>query len=123
MDQCVEEVEAEPNGDDQSDDRLTHGARLLKPPQGEGVNAHQRQNRATERHKRDIEHDCFLAGASPTAKRRKLSIPNRGSRHKDSIKLCGGNAAILAEAWGVAAGGGRPARLMLSSLLTPGKMW
>ncbi len=89
MDQCVEEVEAEPNGDDQSDDRLTHGARLLKPPQGEGVNAHQRQNRATERHKRDIKHDCSLAGASPTAKRRKLSIPNRGRRHKDSIKLCG----------------------------------
>jgi hypothetical protein len=24
MDQCVEEVEAEPNGDDQSDDRFTH---------------------------------------------------------------------------------------------------
>src|SRR5277367_3070416 len=24
MDQCVEEVEAEPDGDDQSDDRLTH---------------------------------------------------------------------------------------------------
>ena len=89
MDQCVEEVQAEPDGDDQSDDRLTHGARLLKPPQGEGVNAHQRQNRASERHKRDIEHDCFLAGASPTAKRRKLSIPNRGRRRKDSIKLCG----------------------------------
>ena len=57
MDQCVEEVEAEPEGDDQSDDRLTHGARLLKLPQGVRVNAHQRQNHAPERHERDIEHD------------------------------------------------------------------
>jgi hypothetical protein len=87
MDQSVEEVEAEPNGDDQPDDRLTHGARLLKLPQGVGVNAHQRQNRATKRHKRDIEHGCLLACASPTAKRRKLSIPNRGWRRKDSIKV------------------------------------
>jgi hypothetical protein len=61
MEQRVEEVEAEPDGDDQSDDRLTHSGRLLKLPQGVGVNAHQRQNRATKRHKRDIEHDCFLA--------------------------------------------------------------
>jgi hypothetical protein len=87
MDQRVEEVQAEPDGDDQSDDRLAHGARLLKLPQGVRVNAHQRHNRATKRHKRDIEHDCFLACASPTAKRRKLSIPNRGWRRKDSIKI------------------------------------
>jgi hypothetical protein len=56
MDQCVEEVEAEPDGDDQSDDRLTHGARLLELPQGVRVDAHQRQNRASKRHESDIEH-------------------------------------------------------------------
>ena len=129
MDQSVEEVEAEPDGDDQSDDRLTHSARLLKLPQGVGVNAHQRQNRATKRHKRDIDHDCFLAGASPTPKRRKLSIPNRGRRRKDSIKLCGDAPSrrerrrTVGAARGVAVSGGRRARLMLSSMLTPGKMW
>jgi hypothetical protein len=57
MDQCIEKVEAERDGDDQSDDRLTHGARLLKLPQGARVDAHQRQNRKTKRHERDIEHD------------------------------------------------------------------
>jgi hypothetical protein len=89
MDQRVDEVQAEPDGDDQSDDRLTHGARLLKPPHSEGVNAHQRQNHASERHKCDIEHDPFLAVGSPTVKRRKLSIPNQGRGYKDSIKLRG----------------------------------
>jgi hypothetical protein len=57
MDQCVEEVEAERDCHDQSDDRLTHGARNLKLPQGVRVDAHQRQNRASKRQKRDIEHD------------------------------------------------------------------
>ena len=82
MDQCVEEVEAEPDGDDQSDDRLTHGASLLKLPQGERVDAHQRQNRETERHKRDIEHDRLLAGAllPPSRVSFRSRIEGRGIR-------------------------------------------
>jgi hypothetical protein len=57
MDQCVEEVEAERDGDDQSDDRLSHGWRLSKLPQGVRVGGHQRQNRASERDECNIEHD------------------------------------------------------------------
>jgi hypothetical protein len=86
MDQCVTEVQAEPDGDDQSDDRLTHGGRLLKLPQGVRVCAYQRQNRATNRHERDIEHDPLLASAFPTADRRKLSTPNRGGVVRISIR-------------------------------------
>jgi hypothetical protein len=44
VDQRVEEVEAEPDGDDQSDDRFSHRT-LLKLTQGERVDAHQRQRR------------------------------------------------------------------------------
>ncbi len=72
MEQGVEQIEAEPDGHDQSNDRFNH-ANLLKPPQRDRVGAHQRQNRATKSQKNDIEHDCLLAGASPSAKRRKLS--------------------------------------------------
>jgi hypothetical protein len=43
VEQRVEKVEAEPDGDDQSDDRFTHGT-LLKLTQSEGVEAHQRQS-------------------------------------------------------------------------------
>jgi hypothetical protein len=61
MDQCVEKVEAEPNGDDQSDDRFTH--RLpLKLAQGMRIDAHQHQNSQTKRHECDVEHDRLLAG-------------------------------------------------------------
>ena len=85
MNQRVEEVEAEPDGDDQSEDRLGHGAALLKLPKGERVNAHQRQNRNAERHERDIEHDRLLIGALLTAEPRKLSIWNWAARRKDFI--------------------------------------
>ena len=44
VEQCVEEVEAEPDGDDQSDDRFTHQT-PLKLTQRERVEAHQRQSR------------------------------------------------------------------------------
>jgi hypothetical protein len=44
MDQRVEEIEAEPDGDDQSNDRFTHRT-LLELTQRERVNAHQRQRR------------------------------------------------------------------------------
>ena len=47
MNEGIEEIEAEPDGDDQSDDRLSHGATLLELPEGERVGAHQRQNRNT----------------------------------------------------------------------------
>jgi len=60
MNQRVKEVEAEPDGDDQSDDRLSHGAGLLKLPEGERVDAHHRQNRDAERHERNVEHDRLL---------------------------------------------------------------
>ncbi len=63
MNQRVEKIEAEPDGDDQSDDRLRHGARLLKLPERERVSAHQRQNRDTERNERNVEHDRLLAEA------------------------------------------------------------
>jgi hypothetical protein len=60
MDQCVQEVQAEPDGDDQSDNRLTHCG-LLQLTQGERVEAHQSQNHDTKRHKCDVEHDRLLA--------------------------------------------------------------
>jgi hypothetical protein len=41
MNQRVEEIEAEPDGDHQSNDRLRHDATLLKLPEGERVDAHQ----------------------------------------------------------------------------------
>jgi hypothetical protein len=44
VEQRVKEVEAEPDGDDQSDDRFTH-LPLLKLTQRERVTAHQRQSR------------------------------------------------------------------------------
>ena len=62
MNQRVKEIEAEPDGDDQSDDRLSHGATLLKLPEGERVDAHQRQNHDTERHEPNVEHDRLLLG-------------------------------------------------------------
>jgi hypothetical protein len=64
MNQRVEQIEAEPDGDGQSDDRFRHGAALLKLPEGERVSAHQRQNRNTERNERNVEHDRLLAGRS-----------------------------------------------------------
>jgi hypothetical protein len=86
MDQRVEEVEAEPDGDDQSEDRFTHRM-LLKLAQGERVTTHQRQNRQTERHKCDIEHDRLLAGAAISAWRRKLSIANWKAGRKDLVSF------------------------------------
>ena len=85
MNQRVKEVEAEPDSDDQSNDRLSHGAGLLKLPEGERVSAHQRQNRNTERNERNVEHDRLLAGALFTAEPRKVSILNRTPRNKDFI--------------------------------------
>jgi hypothetical protein len=69
MNQRVEEVQAEPNGDDQSDDRFTHRLRLLKLPQSVRVDAHQRQNRQTERHKRHVEHDRLPLNRGGVARR------------------------------------------------------
>ena len=60
MYQRVEEIEAEPNGDDQSNDWLRHRATLLKLPEGERVDAHQRQKCNANRHERDIEHGRLL---------------------------------------------------------------
>jgi hypothetical protein len=67
-DQCVEEVEAEPDGDDQSDDRFTH-LEPLKLTQGVRVEAHERQKHQPEDHECHVEHDRLLAGRSlaPTA--------------------------------------------------------
>ena len=65
MNEGVEEIEAEPDGDDQSDDRLSHGATLLKLPEGERVDAHQRQNHNTERNERNVEHDRLLCSGAP----------------------------------------------------------
>src|SRR5277367_2215892 len=86
MDQCVEEVKAEPNGDDQSNDRFSHWM-LLKLAQGERVDAHQRQSRQTERHERDVEHVRLLAGAVLSAESRKLSIVNWAAPRKDLISF------------------------------------
>jgi hypothetical protein len=65
MNQCVEEIEAEPDGYGQPDDRLSHGASLLRLPEGERVNAHQRQNHDTERHECNVEHDRLLYRGAP----------------------------------------------------------
>ncbi len=86
MNQRVEEVEAERDSDDQSDDWLCHGAALLKLPEGERVTAHQRQKRNAGRHERDIEHDRLLIGALLTAEPRKLSIRNWAAGRKEFIK-------------------------------------
>ena len=87
MDQCVEEVEAKPDGDDQSDDRFTHPLCLLKLTQEERVDTDQRQNRQTERHECDVEHDRLLAGAVLSANPRKLSIANWAAARKDLISF------------------------------------
>jgi hypothetical protein len=60
MNQGVEQIEAEPDGDGQSDDRLSHGAMLLELPEGKRVDAHQRQNHDTKRHERHVEHGRLL---------------------------------------------------------------
>jgi hypothetical protein len=59
---------------------------LLKLTQGDGVDAHQRQNRKTERYECDVEHDRLLADRLPSAERRKISISIRAARHKDFIR-------------------------------------
>src|ERR1700734_3852995 len=76
MDQCVEEVEAKPDGDDQSDDRFTHSLSLLQLTEREGVGAHQRQSRQTERYERDVEHVRLLTWMAFNADLRKHSIAN-----------------------------------------------
>jgi len=93
MNEGVEEIEAESYGDDQSDNRLRHGATLLKLPEGERVNAHQRQNRNAERNERNVEHDRLLDGPLLTAEPRKLSILNRAPRNKDSVMNCAATAS------------------------------
>jgi hypothetical protein len=60
MNQGVEQIEAEPDGDGQSDDRLGHDARLLKAPEGKRVGANQSQNQDTKRHERHVEHGRLL---------------------------------------------------------------
>src|ERR1700761_4565260 len=85
MDQCVEEVEAEPNGDDQPQDWFTH-CLPLELTQGQRVKAHQRQYRATQRYERDIQHDHLLAGRASIARSRKRSIWICCARCKDFIK-------------------------------------
>jgi len=60
MNEGVEKVEAKPDGDDQSNDRLRHGATLLKLPESERVRAHQSQKHDTERNERNIKHDRLL---------------------------------------------------------------
>jgi hypothetical protein len=69
MNQRVEEIEAKPYRNGQSDDRLCHGARLLKLPKGKRVGAHQRQNRNTERNEHNVEHDRLLAERSLPSRR------------------------------------------------------
>jgi hypothetical protein len=95
MDQRVEEVEAEPYGDDQSDDRLTH-LPPLKLTQGMRIDAHQGQNRTTQRHECDVEHDRLLCEALLSADRHKLSIANCAAGRKDFISW--GGAANRASA-------------------------
>ena len=82
MNQCVGEIEAEPDGDDRSDDWLSHDAWLLKLPESNRV---QRQKHDTERNKRDIEHDRLPFWRALTAEPRKFSIPNRPGRNKDFV--------------------------------------
>jgi hypothetical protein len=62
-------------------------ARLLKLTQGERVDAHQRQNRQTERPECDVEHNRLLAGAVISADPRKLSIANWAPGRKDFISF------------------------------------
>ena len=86
MDQCVKEIEAEPDGDDQSDDRFTH-LQLLKLTQGVRVEAHKRQKRQTEDHECNVEHDRLLAYAALTAGGRKRSIANGAVGRKEPISF------------------------------------
>ena len=64
--------------------------RLLKLTQPDGVDAHQRQNRQTERYECDVEHERLLAGAVLSAEPRKLSIANRAPARKDFISFASG---------------------------------
>lgn len=69
MNQREEEIKAERDGDDQSDDRLSHGATLLELPEGERVGAHQRQKCNADRDEHYVEHDRLLNGALHTPSR------------------------------------------------------
>ena len=62
---------------------------LLELTQRERVNAHQRQNRETQRHKRDVEHDRLLVGSVLSANPRKLSISNWAAARKDFVSFSG----------------------------------
>src|SRR5215467_6835274 len=86
MDQCVEEIEAEPYGDDQSDDRFTH-LEPLKLTQGVRIEAHKRQKRQTEDHECDVEHDPLLCEGVRSADRHKHSIANWAARRKDFVSF------------------------------------
>jgi hypothetical protein len=73
MDQCVEEVEAKPDGDDQSDDRFTHSL-SPKADAGRGRRRPSTPKHQTERHERDVEHVRLLTEALLGPTPRKLSI-------------------------------------------------
>src|ERR1700722_7178082 len=68
--------------------------RLLKLTQPDGVDAHQRQNRQTERYECDVEHERLLAGAVLSAEPRKLSIANRAPARKDFISFASGCGCV-----------------------------
>jgi hypothetical protein len=83
--QRVEEIQAKPDRDGQSEDRLRHGAAPLELPEGVRVNAHQRQENNAGRHECYVEHSRLLIGALLTAEPRKLSIWNWAAQYKDII--------------------------------------
>jgi hypothetical protein len=74
VDQRVEEIEAERDGHDKSDDRFAHGAPSSELPQSHRVEAHQRDDRKSENYESQIEHNRLLARRLPSAGLRKLSI-------------------------------------------------
>ena len=59
----------------------------LKLAQGVRVEAHKSQNRATQGHECDVEHDRLLCEAVLSADRHKLSIANGAAGHKDFVSF------------------------------------
>jgi hypothetical protein len=87
--QGVDEVGAEPDGDQQSDEGIAH-CRPLKPVAECDVGTHEGEAAEAEGEKDNVEHAAppvSCRGGQIAQEPHKLSIGNSGRRYKDGIKI------------------------------------
>jgi hypothetical protein len=94
--QGVNQVGAEPDGDQQTDDGITHG-RLLEPVAERSVGTHQSEAAQAESEEDEVEHAAAppssCGGGQSAPGRHKVSIGKSARANKDGVKI--GMAAIF----------------------------